>query len=387
MMENLPALNRRRFLSVAGGAAAVVGLAACGKAAGGSGGGSGTTIKGKSVRWISPRGTLEVLDDYPFWVARKMGYFQDVQVSAQGGPLDATGTVKFVDQNEADMGYPSPGVLSLALAQGLQLVSVFQMGAVNPFDIAVPKGSPIKTVQDLKGKTIALGSAGWQSIVDPILSEGGLDPKSVKYVEAGNSWPQALKQGKTDAAISWEGLRAQWLGQGLDFDYIMGQKFSKFPGNSFVVRRADFQNQASRELLTRYLRGWAMGLEFGLKNPRAATQLTLDQFPALKKQMKPDVAVHSFLELANTFHANFAARGNQWGAHSTASWDSFFSVIHKIGQVDQTLSTSKYIHNDLIAGANQFDHNKVAKDAAAYPLPPEMKAVDVAKIQSTLIPS
>jgi NitT/TauT family transport system substrate-binding protein len=384
MIENLPTMNRRRFLSVVGGTTATVAFAAaCGKADTGS----TATVKGNSVRWISPRGTLEVLDDYPYWVARKMGYFQDVTVSAEGGPLDATGTVKFVDQNKADMGYPSPGVFSLALAQGLGLVSVFQMGAVNPFDIAVPKGSPIKTVQDLKGKTIALGSAGWQSIVDPILSEGGLDPKSVKYIEAGNSWAQALSQGKTDAALSWEGLRAQWLGQNLNFDYIMGQKFSKFSGNSFVVRSKDFESQSGRDLLTRYLRGWAMGLEFGLKNPRAATQLTLDQFPALKKQMKPDIAVHSFLELANTFHANFPERGNKWGAHSTASWDSFFSVIHKIGQVDKTLSTGKYIRNDLIDGANQFDHAKVAKDADAYALTPDFKAVDVAKIQSTLIPA
>lgn len=384
MMENLPAMNRRRFLCVAGGAVTMAGLAACG---GGSGGGSGTTIKGKAVRWISPRGTLEVLDDYPYWVARKMGYFQDVQVSAEGGPLDATGTVKFVDQNKADMGYPSPGVFALALAQGLKLVSVFQMGAANPFDIAVPKGSPIKNVRDLKGKTIALGSAGWQSIVDPILDEGGLDPKSVKYVEAGNSWAQALSQGKTDAALSWEGLRAQWFGQGLDFDYVMGQKFSKFSGNSFVVRQSDLDNQAGRELLTRYLRGWAMGLEFGLKNPRAATQLTIDQFPALKKQMKPDVAVRSLLELSNTFHAIFAARGNQWGSHATASWDAFFKVVHKIGQVSEELSTGKYIKNDLVAGANRFDHAKVAGDAAGYALRPEYKAIDVAKIESTLIPA
>jgi NitT/TauT family transport system substrate-binding protein len=385
MNENLPAMNRRRFLSVVGGTTALVGFAAaCGD---GDGGGSGTTTLKSSVRWISPRGTLEVLDDYPYWVARKMGYFQGVTVSAEGGPLDATGTVKFVDQKKADMGYPSPGVLSLALAQGLKLVSVFQMGAANPFDIAVPKGSPIKSVQDLKGKTIALGSAGWQSIVDPILSEGGLDPKAVKYVDAGNSWAQALSQRKADAALSWEGLRAQWLGQGLDFDYIMGQKFSKFSGNSFVVRTEDFESPAGKELLTRYLRGWAMGLEFGLKNPKAATQLTLDQFPALKKQMKPDVAVHSFLELANTFQANFAERGNKWGAHSTASWDSFFSVIHKIGQVDQTLSTGKYIRNDLIDGANDFDHAKVAQDADAYQLTSGFKAVDLDRIQSTLIPA
>lgn len=28
--------------------------------------------------WISPRGTIEVMDDYPYWVAKKMGYFGDL---------------------------------------------------------------------------------------------------------------------------------------------------------------------------------------------------------------------------------------------------------------------------------------------------------------------
>ena len=29
--------------------------------------------------WISPRGTLEVLDDYPYWSAKKMGYFDGLE--------------------------------------------------------------------------------------------------------------------------------------------------------------------------------------------------------------------------------------------------------------------------------------------------------------------
>ncbi len=30
----------------------------------------------------------------------------------------------------------------------------------------------------------------------------------------------------------------------------------------------------------RYFRGWALGLEFGRMNPRAATQIVMEQFPA-----------------------------------------------------------------------------------------------------------
>ena len=68
---------------------------------------------------MSPRGTVEVLDDYPYWVAKKYGYFGDIETTLEPGPPDATATVKLVDQNQPDMGYPSPGVFSLALEQGL----------------------------------------------------------------------------------------------------------------------------------------------------------------------------------------------------------------------------------------------------------------------------
>ena len=30
--------------------------------------------------WISPRGTIEVMDDYPYWVAKEMGYFGNLSV-------------------------------------------------------------------------------------------------------------------------------------------------------------------------------------------------------------------------------------------------------------------------------------------------------------------
>src|SRR6201988_3122947 len=75
-----------------------------------------------TVRWVSPRGTIEVLDDYPYWVAKKYGYFGDIETTLEPGPMEATATVKLVDQEQSDMGYPSPGVFSLALEQGIPLV-------------------------------------------------------------------------------------------------------------------------------------------------------------------------------------------------------------------------------------------------------------------------
>jgi NitT/TauT family transport system substrate-binding protein len=295
--------------------------------------------------------------------------------------MEATATVKLVDQEQSDMGYPSPGVFSLALEQGIPLVSAWEMGAYDVFDIALPKGSKVKSLADLQGKTVALGSAGWQAICDPMFAQAGVDPKAIKYAEAGSGWGQSLQQGQADAALSWEGLRAQWTGQGLDFDYLIGRNVSKFPANTFIMRKKDYEDASKKELYESYLRGWAMGLEYGHQNPRAATHIVMQQFPSLK--LSPEIATESMMELANVFRGNFEKRQG-WGWHDLEAWNTFLTTIRSINQISKDIKAEDVIKNDYVAGANNFDKAKVAADAAGYQLPDEYKSVDVDKIRARL---
>ncbi len=335
---------------------------------------------GDSVRWVSPRGTVEVLDDYPYWVALRHGYFGDIDTTLEPGPSDATATVKLVDQGQADMGYPSPGVFSLGLAQGIPLVSVFHMGGADVFDFAFRKGERPADIRELEGKTVLLGSAGWQSICDPMLKAAGVDITKVTYVAAG--WPQwgtTLAQGQGDAALAWEGLRAQWKGQGLDFDYFIGRHFSELPANSFVIRKSDFDDAATHDLYTRYLRAWAMGLEFGRANPRAATQIVMEQFPGLDSQMTPAVATESMMQLAAVFAGRWDER-QAWGHHLDSSWQLFFDVGRDIGQIEGDIVLDDVISNDFVASANDFDMNAVKADAEGFALSEAYRSVDVEAI-------
>jgi NitT/TauT family transport system substrate-binding protein len=366
-------IDRRRLLTLT---AAGVSVAALGF-------GRSARAAAETVRWVSPRGTVEVLDDYPYWVAKKFGYFGDIETTLEPGPLEATATVKLVDQNQADMGYPSPGVFSLALAQGIPLISIFEMGGADVFDFAFRKGQAPKDLKALEGKTVVLGSAGWQAICNPLLTAAGVDTTKVNYVEAGNGWAQALSSGQGDAALSWEGLRAQWKGQGLDFDYVLGRTFSKFPANSFVVRKADMQDAGKKALYARYLRGWAMGLEFGKQNPRAATHIVMQQFPGLASQMTPAVATESMMQLGNVFAGRWAER-KKWGFHILDSWQSFFDTSAKIGQIPSPIKASDVISNDLIDEANNFDAAKVSADASGYAVPAEYKSVNTEEIAKGL---
>src|ERR1700742_415399 len=183
-----PNMSRRRFLQVS--ASGVVTASILGGAP------SASADLYSQFTWISPRGTLEVLDDFPYWSAKKMGYFEGlgVKTDMQPGPSDGTATVKFVDVGQADMGFPSPGVFSFALQNGMKLKSVFHMGALDTFSLAFRTGKGFNDLKKIWEKTVLLGSAAWQSIVDTMLFVQGVDVSKVKYVEAGwPTWATALK--------------------------------------------------------------------------------------------------------------------------------------------------------------------------------------------------
>ncbi len=333
----------------------------------------------QTVRWISPRGTLDVMDDFDLWVPIKMGYFSKLGINAKliGGPsTDALACTKFVAQNQADMGYPSPGVLTASIDSGIAVKSIWDMISGQVFDFALPTNSTIKSVQDLKGKKIALGSPGWTAIVDPILLGAGVDPKTVHYVNAGNQWAQSTESGQADAGLAWEGLRAQWAGQGLKLKYLIGTSFSKQPSNVYSVRAADLSDKAKVDLYTRFLQGMIMGLEFARANPRAAAQITYTSRPALQKSLKPQPAYDSFVELAEAYSSSNRA-GHGWGYHSPSGWAGYLQIVHKLGQTKKMLSPSDVYTNSLLTVANaKADKATAIKDANAFKLSSTFSAVN-----------
>lgn len=339
-----------------------------------------------SVIWVSPRGSLETVGEYAYWIARQYGYFGDIETQILPAILESTSSAKNVADGDADVSYVSPGVFADAVTQGLDIVSVFQMSAYDAFDFALPKGNPggITEVKDLEGKTVILGDIGWVAIVDPLMIQAGGDPSKVNYVAAASGRAQTLQAGQGDAALTWEGERAEWFAAGFDFDYLYGFEYSKFPGNPFQIRRKDFEDESLTDLYTRYFRGWAMGLEFGYQNPVAATQITMEA-PEISAALNDtfqdkSVAVDALWQLANVFRGNFEERnGGMWGWADLDGWQAFFNDSAKAMGADPVDATM-VVFNDYVAGINDFDREQVIADAknfelseefAAIPLPPD----------------
>ena len=333
----------------------------------------------QSLEWIAPRGFIETYDDWFHWTAKSQGYYGAINVDYESGPRDGTACVTLVAQGKVDGSSPSPGVFALGIDRGMDILYVFSKHPVDIFSFAFRKGEAVTNAAGMKGKTIVLGSIGWKPIIDSELAQFGVDPSTVNCVEAGNSWGQAVAQGRGDCALAWEGQRSTWHSEGLDFDYWLAFKESRFPANGEDISRTELNDPVKRAVYAEYLRGYAQGLEFGLHNPRASAAIVTKRFPQLGQAVTPAAATEHIVQLTNVTRGPLTATKG-WGYQDPAQFQFFFDTYLKTGQISQRINAPTVVSNDLINQANDFDHDKIKADAAAFVLPPEFAAVDLGPI-------
>lgn len=191
-----------RCRALIAGAAVALTLTACGggdespNSSANSGGLEKTTIK---------VGVLPVPDPVALYIANAKGFFKEEGLTVE--PVTITGGAAAIPQIKSgalDISQTNYVSTFSAIAQGekVKLVADMYQAAPNTFNIMVPKDSPIKTVADLKGKTVLVNNL--QNIatlaVTTQLKVAGLTDKDVKFApkpfpEMGN----AIASGQADA--------------------------------------------------------------------------------------------------------------------------------------------------------------------------------------------
>jgi NitT/TauT family transport system substrate-binding protein len=150
-------------------------------------------------------GALPVPDVVALFVAKSKGYFKDEGLTVE--PVIITGGAAALPQIESgalDISQTNYVSTFLAVSKGkkIKLVADMYQAAPNTFNIMVPKDSPIKTVADLKGKTVFVNNL--QNIatlaVETQLKVAGLTKDDVKFAE--KPFPEqgnAINTGQADA--------------------------------------------------------------------------------------------------------------------------------------------------------------------------------------------
>ncbi|WP_287497452.1 ABC transporter substrate-binding protein [Pandoraea sp. CB10b_02] len=178
-----------------------------------------------------------------------------------------TPVIEAVNAGALDIGLQGDGPVLFLAAQGAP-VKVIGIYRDSPDSVVLLAGAhtQIKSVEDLRGKTVALTRGGWsQQLVQAALASKGLPLDSVKYSYlASVDSAAALQAGKVDATATWEpyvtrlrqaGARTVVTARGL----IAAQSYL-----STTQKVID----AKRELLGDFVQRYQRAREWSLADPR-----------------------------------------------------------------------------------------------------------------------
>ncbi len=106
-----------------------------------------------------------------------------------------------------------------------------------------------------------------------------------------------------------------------------------------------------------------------------------EQFPTLAKNLGPELGTTSILQQINVFRGDMDKREG-WGSHDMSSWQSFFDLTLKLGQIKEAVKAEDVCTNELIKAANDFDKAKVKADADAHKLSDDFAKIDVENVRA-----
>lgn len=142
-------------------------------------------------------------DHAPLLIAQDKGFFAsrdlDVKLVAPSNPNDPP---KLVAAGKADLAVSYQPQLHLFADQGLPLVRIATLVATPLNCLVALADGPVKTLADLKGKTIGYSIGGFETVLlSTMLDSAGVTPADVTLVSVQFALSQSLLSGKVQAVI------------------------------------------------------------------------------------------------------------------------------------------------------------------------------------------
>jgi putative hydroxymethylpyrimidine transport system substrate-binding protein len=142
-------------------------------------------------------------DHAPLIVAREGGYFEragiDVELIA---PADPSAPPKLVAAGQAEIAVTYQPDFMLQLKEGLPLLRLGALVETPLNSLVVMKDGPVKTLADLKGRTVGYSVAGFEDLyVAVLLKSAGLTRDDVTLVNVNFNLTTSLMAGQVDAVI------------------------------------------------------------------------------------------------------------------------------------------------------------------------------------------
>ncbi len=209
----------------------------------------------------------------PLYLAKEKGFFQkrgiDVEIVVIESPADRRAAFA-ADKIQGMATTVDTHVMTAAAENPIPVKQVLAMDDSNGGDGIVAK-KEIKTVKDLKGKTVAaqLGAGASYFWLNYVLSQNGLKLSDIKAVDmkAGDAGA-AFVAGKVDAAVTWE----PWLSRAKETPFG-GVLLSSDKTPGIIVDSLAFKPaylKAHGDDVKKIIAAWNEAVKFATDNPKEA---------------------------------------------------------------------------------------------------------------------
>jgi NitT/TauT family transport system substrate-binding protein len=223
----------------------------------------------------------------PWFVAAEKGFYakRGLAATIQAGTGSAD-TVRSIAAGGADFGFADISTAIVARSRGTSVQAVGQLGYVGA-TIMWREETPIKTLKDLEGKSLAIspGQAQW-FLLPAYCRINRIDYKSIRIQEtAAPIQPAALIAKKADFIIMFRGSNdevaeqaAAKQGMRLKRIYMKDTGLDIY-GSGLVVKEEDVKKRP--DLVRAYVEGTMEGLRYTRDHQEESLQILLKQKPEL----------------------------------------------------------------------------------------------------------
>ena len=238
------------------------------------------------------RSEAAALDDVSFqlsWIksAQYGGYFSGVEhgifqkhgISAtfnSGGPnIDPVANVA---SGQSKMGDRPIGPILVARDKGIPIKVIGTVFQKSPFCIISLAAKPIRTIQELKGKSIAV-STSTRPLMLYLLKSAGVDPTSVNFLPSSPD-PSALVSGQIDALPGYstnQGVMLQTRGVEI---FTLNVQDLGVPETTGTIYATEDYLAKNRDAVVRFLKAASESWRYGLDHPEETAKLMVDKYGA-----------------------------------------------------------------------------------------------------------
>ncbi len=281
-------------------------------------------------------------------LAVQKGWFRDagLNVEVQDG-RGSVNTIQQVAANKIDVGFAQLGAMAPAIAGGLPVISI--MGFIRAGDngLMVPANAGYRTLQDLKGKKIAVPAGGATTVfLDAFLKGGGLSRKDLTVVSVDSqAMVSTYTSGQVEGALSTVAFFAPIVA---DVRPSTGILFAdvglRIPGYGLVVHREAVERRA--DMLAKVVAVNKRVWEYIFKdNEDEAVNAILSQRAGMRLDKKVLLGqLKAYMPLFDTP----ATKGKPIGWQAEEDWRDALKTMEEVGSVKPGWQPATYYTNRFI---------------------------------------